>query len=114
MAIGNVEDENRVQAGVDWLIEEEKVENVPGFEDASEESGWDEGLKFYFFLGLSRILPAFPKDVREKRSQELAEIVLDLQDPKGFWLNKSARMREDDPLIATCFSLIALSNLGRL
>jgi len=110
LAAGAKQDDRRVRAGVNWLKEHHETEKVPGFDDAAEELGWDEGLKFYFFQGLSRVLHLLPKESREGQSDKLVEAIIGLQKDDGSWQNESARMREDDPLIASCFSLLALSN----
>lgn len=116
--------DERLSAAVSWLRTRPATDKVPGFEKkekseqtdsdselADEEFGWDVGLKYYFFLSLSRILPRLSENVRTKRKAELVAELLELQKKDGRWENRSAKMREDDPLIATCFSLVALSNL---
>ncbi|MEM6472703.1 MAG: hypothetical protein AAF802_24290, partial [Planctomycetota bacterium] len=86
------------------------VATVPGFRQTSDEPGWEEGLKYYFFMGLSRLVK-LPGKPFEHHRKPLTDEVIRLQRNDGSWKNKSDRMREDDPHIATCFGLIALANL---
>lgn len=110
-AAGLKTDHERVRGAVRWLEGETSVSKVPGFEDAAKESNWDEGLKFYFLMGLSRCIPFLDKETAQKRRTAMIEELVDLQRDDGAWQNKSDRMREDDPHIATCFALIGLSNV---
>ncbi|MEM8670708.1 MAG: prenyltransferase/squalene oxidase repeat-containing protein [Planctomycetota bacterium] len=110
LAAGLKSTDGRVSSAIAWLKEQNDVKKVPGFEDASETLDWDEGLKYYFFMGLSQLLD-LPNQPLEACRESLGEEIIDLQSSDGSWRNPSDRMREDDPHIATCFSLIALSNL---
>jgi len=114
LAAGAKREALRVQAGLGWLRANTDNRKVPGFEAAPPNLGWDEGLKFYYFMGLSRVLKLLPEPVRTVRAKDLAAAVIALQREDGSWRNPSARMREDDELIASCFALTALSNLVEL
>jgi hypothetical protein len=87
------------------------VDFVAGFEKAPESLGFKEGMRFYYFQGLARTLPLLPEGIAKQRRTGLIKVLLELQQKDGSWQNDSARMREDDPLIATCFALIALGRL---
>ena len=110
LAAGAKKSDPRVRAGIHWLSQNEAADRVPGFEDAPEELGWAEGLKFYYFAGLSRALKLLG-EAKKERAAKLATIIVDLQKEDGRWQNDSARMREDDELIASCFALMALSSI---
>lgn len=107
---GAAADDERVRAAVDWLARHEKVHVVPGFENASDYArGWAEALKFYYAFVLSRVLPALPQDAAGKRRAALARFLAAEQRDDGSWRNKSALMRENDPLLATCLAVTALA-----
>jgi len=46
-----------------------------------------------------------------KRRAEIVTILSQAQKKDGSWRSESARMREDDPLIATGFAVIALTQI---
>lgn len=99
-----------VAAAVKWLVDHPEIEIVPGFEDLPPELGWRDGLKFYFAQSLARVLRHLPVAVAEDRADKLAKWLVKEQ-AAGAWQNASARMREDDPLIATSLALTALGAL---
>jgi hypothetical protein len=100
-----------VKQAVQWLAAHPVVEWVPGFEKMPEENSWAKGLRYYYAQALVGILPLLPPEMARTRSEQLAKILLAMQQPAGCWQNDSARMREDDPLIATNFALQALAQL---
>jgi len=108
---GVEKDDEAVQSAVKWLADHPVVEIVPGFEDLPPELGWRDGLRFYWAQSLSRVLRLLPLAIAEDRADKLARWLVRDQAGGGFWKNESARMREDDPLLATCFAITALSYL---
>jgi len=120
LSAAGVEQKNkRFQAGLQWLRGHSSVKVVPGFERIGEpggvspRSGWKEGLRYYFYCRLAPLLPLLGPKQAEARRQALLTILLKEQRRDGSWKNRSARMREDDPFIATCFTVIALSEIIR-
>lgn len=106
-------DDPRREGAIDWLTKNAKTKNkVPGFEEKVAESGWDQGLLWYYEFALSTTINNFPSKTQAYLAQSVVKRLVAEQNPEGFWENKSTRMREDDPLIATSFALIALSNLA--
>jgi hypothetical protein len=103
----------RVQKAAQWLAKHPGVEVVPGFDDLPLELGWQRGLRYYYLAGLSRALPTLPAAERTKRASQIAKALLGEQKADGNWQSDAPRMREDDPLIATCFALTALGHLAR-
>jgi hypothetical protein len=99
------------QAAQQWLIDHPAVDRVPGFEDAPPETGWQQGLLFYYLMSLAQASQFLPEDVRIERRQAILQQLLSMQKEDGRWQNESARMREDDPLIATSFAIVALGEL---
>jgi hypothetical protein len=107
---GERDSSESVGAAVRWLTEHKAVEVVPGFEDLPAELGWRDGLRYYYAQSLARVLRRLPTAVAEERAEKLAAWLLKAQ-VAGAWKSESARMREDDPLIATSFALTALAQL---
>lgn len=107
---GDSSQDKDVKRAISWLVKHPDVSQVPGFE-ATPESGWAEGLRFYYYSTLSQVLKHLPAEEREKRSSALLAQLKKEQKNDGRFVNASARMREDDPLIATAFAIIALAEL---
>ena len=72
------------------------------------DSSWAQGLLFYYFAGLAMEKKSLPKAMQDKCTEQIPRYLGACQRKDGRWENSSARMREDDPLIATPFALIAL------
>lgn len=112
----DVSDRKRKQTA-NWLEEktDEKIgfSFVPGFELPEEnvEVSWGQGLWFYYLMSLSLEKQAFSKSFSGRMYREIPALLNARQKKDGRWENPSSRMREDDPLIATSFALITLSNL---
>lgn len=94
-----------------WLTTHDAAGVDPGFEESPPEAKWAESLRFYYFAGLGECLPFLDRSVAEQRAVRLAKSILALQREDGSWQSEAARMREDDPLIATAFSLVALGRI---
>jgi len=98
----------------EWLEQKHQTQPkvVPGFDDAEKESSWAHGLKFYFWMSTGKSVSHFPWAKYKAASQRQAtytKLIEQLQKDDGHWENPNARMREDDPIIATSFAIIALS-----
>lgn len=105
----------RVQSAADWAIRHWTLDENPG-------TG-QEGL-FYYYNVLTKGLAAFGQDqfIREDGEplnwrQEVVEKLVSVQridDGRGFWVNDTGRYWENDPVLVTAYSLIALQMaLGR-
>ncbi|WP_254510302.1 prenyltransferase/squalene oxidase repeat-containing protein [Anatilimnocola floriformis] len=108
LALGQTAENDDVKQAVAWLSKRPVLDVVPGFEDLPAETDWRRGLRFYYYSGLSAILPQLPQADRPGRQQGIEKILLKEQQADGRWQNESDRMRENDPLIATAFALSAL------
>jgi hypothetical protein len=113
LACGLDPGDDRVQQAAQWLAKRPGLEVVPGFDDLPLELGWQRGLRYYYLAALSRVLPALPAAEKAKRGSQIAKALLDEQKSNGNWQSDAPRMREDDPLIATCLALSALGHLAR-
>jgi hypothetical protein len=105
---GVAKDDERIEQSVNWLVDHPSTEIVPGFDELPAELGWRDGLKFYFAQSFARVLHLLPEAVALDRADKLARWLVKEQSG-GLWQNKSSRMREDDPLIATSLALTALA-----
>ncbi len=111
IAAGLKTNDARVQKSVNWLVEHRSLDVVPGFEELPPELGWQRGLRFYYYASLAEASRHFPPSERDARRRALLELLVREQRAGGSWVNESARMREDDPLIATSFALAALGSI---
>lgn len=109
-AIGEPTDSELVAETVAWFGDQPELDHVPGFAEPDAPGSWANGLKFYYYQSLSRSLRLFPKDVGQKIAKQIISQLEREQHANGSWSNQNARMREDDPLIATSFAIIALQN----
>ncbi len=99
-----------VEGAISWLADHEGIDLVPGFEDAPPALQWQEGLRYYYAMTLSKCLQDLPSEIATQRRRALDTWLLKQQASDGSWQNDSSRMREDDPLIATSFALISLEH----
>ena len=109
LACGMAKDDKRFISVLDWIKNNLDAEKVPGFENLEHTGGWDQGLLYYWFYSVSKCLELLPEEQSKQFAEALQKKIIDLQNDDGSWANPNARMREDDPLIATSFALIALS-----
>jgi hypothetical protein len=110
LALGKTRQDPPVQAALGWLRQHRDLQTVPGFADESGTDSWGLGLRYYYYQSLSRCLRLLPADEASRRARTLTEILASEQREDGSWSNPVARMREDDPLIATGFAIVALRN----
>lgn len=96
-----------VAAAEKYLKAHDDLEAVPGFEEPKDPNGWAMGLRLYYYQSLAKALVA-SADWMKARRAAIGKHVAGLQHEDGRWQNESPRMREDDPLIATCLALTAL------
>ncbi len=95
--------------GWTWQKTHAKASEVPGF-DEDEQSNWPRALQFYHLQSLARTTSVCPDRDWAKLMQSEVSSALELaQRDDGRFENESALMRENDPLIATSFAIVALS-----
>ncbi|HMO15063.1 MAG TPA: hypothetical protein PKD64_17995 [Pirellulaceae bacterium] len=111
----------RASEAKDWLARNESLDMVPGFDWESSEQSWREGLRYYYWFSRSKAYRLdsllFEDPNRDSTARHFAAMkdhIETAQNAKGYWQNRNARMREDDPIIATSFAVIALSQLQQL
>lgn len=101
------------KAAMAWLEKHPAAKLVTGFEEIKEETGWPEGLRFYYYAGVADCLQYGSEGFVNKVREDLLYSLSKQQLKEGYWQNESARMREDDPLIATTFAALCLSRILR-
>jgi hypothetical protein len=113
LALQTAADHAEFRAAVAWIGAHHNAKQVPGFESEVEDIGWRQGLRFYYYYAAAKSLSALSPDTRTSIGASLRSVLIEDQKPDGRWENDNARMREDDPLIATSFALIALAEIRR-
>ena len=119
LTIGDTSKTNASEKAISWIGTHGRIESVPGFKGESDVIGWPSSLRFYYLAALSRSMllgssqkwAGITTDLgTEKFTISIQHQLVDTQRDSGAWQNDYSRMREDDPLIATPFALIALLN----
>jgi hypothetical protein len=110
LAVGQTVDSEQTKAAATWLEKHPAFVTVPGL-PFENENDWGIGLRFYYWAGLARAFPLLPEKVAATQRRKLAAHILTLQAEDGSFANTSSRMREDDPLLATSFAIIALGEI---
>ncbi len=109
-ACGEDPQSEQFRAGVRWFRTRSVFDRVPGFESSADNS-WSEGLLYYYWYALAKSMEVMPRELQPTMAAQIRRELLGRQSAEGFWQNSSPRMREDDPLIATSFAIIALAIL---
>jgi hypothetical protein len=115
-------EDRATSAALEYLRNQTSVQHVPGFDppddhepgsdDQADLHGWGMGLRFYYYQSLVKAIAPVKAEWADARRAALRKQLARLQRADGRWENESARMREDDPLIATSLALVALGELG--
>jgi len=114
-ACGVSEEDPRLQAARRWLERSFRADAHPGGYANDREVNRRGALLLLRLLG-SRALRSEGDDL--SRRDRLAEALLGRQGADGSWVNSAVAVREDDPLVATSFAMLALAgcrdgNAGR-
>ena len=104
----DADDRSRTQA-LRWVAEHPEVKTVPGFEAKAKETGWSDGLRFYYYFTQAKALPLLPSMEATRRAAALQKLLRKEQGKDGSFRNDQPRMFEDDPILATSLALVALS-----
>lgn len=101
------EGDKRLVAVRKWLSENYTLDENPGM--------GQQGL-FYYFHTMSKALTASGTHIIEDSDgkeihwkKELGLKLMDLQKPDGSWLNPTSRWWENDPILVTSYSLVAMA-----
>ncbi|MBI3857783.1 MAG: terpene cyclase/mutase family protein [Planctomycetes bacterium] len=92
-------------APLGWLIAHHRVDGVPGFDESTAK--WKEGMLHYYLAASAQAFQQAGRGPAEWQ-QEMIRSLAARQREDGSFKNASFLMKEDDPLIATTFALLAL------
>lgn len=102
-------DDARIQGALGWLKANYTLEENPGMQG--------QGLYYYYHL-MTKGLAASGVDTLElpggKKAdwkREVAQKLLNLQKGDGFWVNDAGRWMESDPVLVTCYCVLALEQI---
>jgi squalene-hopene/tetraprenyl-beta-curcumene cyclase len=103
-------DDPRVKGALEWMQRHFSVTENPG--------QGAQGLYYYYYImakalnasGVEELETADGKKVNWRA--ELANKLLSLQKPDGSWANDNPRWMEKDPVLVTCYTVIALGTLA--
>jgi hypothetical protein len=87
-----------------WLEKNFSVDATPGFKELPQ-SPWEKGLLYYYLYSVSSALDRCRSTIPWK--PRVLDKLRSLQAPDGSWINPSSAMKEDEPVVATCFALLA-------
>ena len=99
-AIGTLPEDGRVQSARSWLAAHDIADGAPGFMGPAYRR-WTAGLRFYY--------AAASAQARGWCSPAVAASLKATQHRDGSWRNAETLVKEDDPLIATAFAVMALT-----
>ena len=98
--------DQRVQAAVDWIKRNYTVEENPPIGKS--------GL-YYNYHTMAKALNAYGEPVitdatgqKHDWYKELAQKLVELQKPEGYWQNEEGRWMETDPVLVTSYTVLAL------
>ena len=99
----------RVIAVKEWLNQNYQIKENPGM--------GKQGLYYYYhtmakalsIAGIDTLNPS--QNVSKDWKRELSLTLLDLQSSQGFWVNESGRWWEKDPVLVTCYAMLALERI---
>lgn len=112
LACGIAHDEPRVQHAIRWLDSHPSLNSVPGLDsETATVSHAADALLFYYYAALADVVAKFPDSAVAGQGKEIKSRLVTLQHADGSWGNPNSLMREDDPLIATAFAIVALATL---
>ena len=104
--------DERVKAAYEWIRNNYSVESAPKM--------GTQGL-FYYYQTMAKSLNAFGTDiiiddsnVSHEWRNELANQIIKIQSPEGFWVNENGRWWENNPVLVTAYSILALEEIAGL
>lgn len=109
-------DDPRIRAAVAWLADHDRFKKNPGFPD-DHRTGFDFGLRYYWIRSFADAFAALGKNpirTPDGRDFDWARAVIDYvtarQHFDGRWVSPVKVMSENDPIVSTALSLLAVSD----
>jgi squalene-hopene/tetraprenyl-beta-curcumene cyclase len=107
-------DDPRVKAAFGWIRANYTLDENRGLGSRSNPQAGKQGL-FYYFHTFAKGLAAWgeaeiadAQGAKHRWADELAARLAEMQSPEGWWVNEEKRWWEDDKVLCTCYSLLAL------
>lgn len=110
----------RVKAAYRWIQQRYTLSKNPGMASKDDPGRGNQGL-YYYYHTLSKALDTWGKKYLQERAsdgrklekhhwaRELVAKLHELQHEEGYWKNPEGRWMEDNPLLVTSYSLLALN-----
>ncbi len=99
----------RVEAAANWIKEHYTVDENPGV---------GQKTVYYYYMVFAKALKAYgdavitdAKGLKHDWRSELGKKLLELQHPEGFWVNTEPAEWQDNKVLVTAFTIIALENV---
>jgi len=106
-------DDPRVRAAYEWIRKHWRLDSNPNMPQARSAQGL-----YYYYHVFAKALQAWGQDViadargvEHNWRHELIDVLTARRKPRGFWVNDedpTERWREGNPVLATCYALLAL------
>jgi len=100
----------RVQAAFRWICKHYDLKKNPGM--------GAQGL-FYYYHTMAKALNALGEEIivdqhgkKHKWREELADQLLQIQRPEGYWINENGRWWENNPVLVTAYVVLALEEVS--
>ena len=99
----------RVIAVKEWLNQNYQIDENPGM--------GKQGLFYYYHTMAKALSLAGIESIQSKAGEarnwkeELTVKLFDLQSSEGYWINESGRWWEKDPVLVTCYAMLALERI---
>ena len=102
-------DDERVAAAFNWIRKNFSVFENPGL--------GEQGL-YYYYHTMAKAMNIYGDEVivdgnntERKWREELADQLIKTQNTEGFWVNDNARWWENNPVLVTAYSILALEEI---
>lgn len=107
-------DDPRVKQAWQWITKNFTVRENPGMATKANPKAGLQGL-YYYYHTMAKALSAYgeriivdSKGVEHDWARELAEHLIAIQHPEGYWVNTSERWFENIPALDTAYAIVSL------
>ena len=101
--------DDRVQAAQKWIRENYTVDENPGLGDTT---------LYYYYMVFAKALAmqgddivTDPRGIRHNWREDLGKKLVALQNPEGYWVNKNPDHWQDNKVLVTAFTVIAVNHI---
>ncbi|HVR85225.1 MAG TPA: prenyltransferase/squalene oxidase repeat-containing protein [Planctomycetota bacterium] len=107
LALSRKIDDPDVASALAWLAQHHRSDGVPGFDESGAK--WRDGMLYYYLAASARVFRQTGRGPEGWKADLLRSLTARQRDD-GSFKNASFLMKEDDPLIATTWALLALES----